>query len=79
MFSICFKPNYMFLSVYFSGVQQNMGLPSVIPVSAGNALYFYSSCMFLNLLQMFINITQDRLKLNNLLYQKHVQTQVLKW
>jgi len=31
-----------------------------------------------NSLQMFIHITQDRLKLDNLLYQKHVQTHVLK-
>jgi len=28
---------------------------------------------------MFIHITQDRLKLDNLLHQKHVQTQVLKY
>jgi len=27
---------------------------------------------------MFIHVTQDRLKLDNLLYQKHVQSQVLK-
>jgi len=30
-------------------------------------------------LQMFIHITQDKSKLDNLLYQKHVQTQVLQW
>jgi len=29
-------------------------------------------------LLMFIHITQDKSKLDNLLYQKHVQTQVLK-
>jgi len=28
---------------------------------------------------MFIPITQDKSKLDNLHYQKHVQTQVLKW
>jgi len=33
---------------------------------------------FLISLQMFIHITQDKSKLDNLLYQKHVQTQVLK-
>jgi len=33
--------------------------------------------IILNSLQMFIHITQDKSKLDNLLYQKHVQSQVL--
>ena len=41
--------------------------------------YLLRLTIILNSLQMFIHITQDKLKLDNLLYQKHVQTQVLKW
>jgi len=40
--------------------------------------WFNNLTIILNSLQMFIHITQDRSKLDNLLYQKHVQTQVLK-
>jgi len=48
MFSICFKPNYMFCScreLFISvGFQQAMGLASLVPIFADNAS-LYSSCM----------------------------------
>jgi len=35
--------------------------------------------IILNSLQVFIRIIRDKSKLDNLLYQTHVQTQMLKW
>ena len=40
--------------------------------------YHLRLTIILNSLLMFIYITQDKSKLDNLLYQKHVQSQVLK-
>jgi len=37
-----------------------------------------SLTIILNALQMFIRIAKDKLKFGKLLYQKHVQTHVLK-
>jgi len=41
--------------------------------------YLQRLTIILNSFQIFIHIIQDKSKLDNLLYQKHVQTQVLKW
>jgi len=49
MFSVFFKPNHMFCSCFelfiLVGLQQTMGLTSLMPIFAGSAS-FYNSCMF---------------------------------
>ena len=67
-------------------MQKVLQLKAIYNLEVSKFMYKYNTSQlpatfsnYLNLLQMFIHITQDRLKLDNLLYQKHAQTQVLKW
>ena len=60
--------------IYNLEVNKFMYKYTVLPLS-----YWLRLTIILNLLLMFIHITQEKSKLDNLLYQKHIQTQVLKW
>jgi len=55
-------------------------LPYLIALPASNSHNVTLTIVMFILISllMFIHITQDKSKLDNLLYQKHVQTQVLK-
>ena len=67
-------------------MQKIIQLKDIYNLEVSKFMYKYTTLQlpatfnnYFKLLQMFIHITQDKLKLNNFLYQKHVQTHVLKW
>jgi len=66
-------------------MQKILQLKDIYNLEVSKFKYKYSTSqlpatltIILNSLLMFIYITQDKSKLDNLLYQKHVQSQVLK-
>ena len=80
----CLHPSWKAHTMY--KMEKVLQLKAIYNLEVSKFMYKYNTSQlpvtfsnYLNLLQMFIHITQDRLKLDNLLYQKYAQTQVLKW
>jgi len=65
------QKNLQLKDIYYLEVSKFMY--ELLPLS-----YLLRLTIILNSLQMFMHIIQDKSELGKLLYQKHVQTQVLK-